>query len=97
MAVAAFHRPAWFRPFQAILQSKTGFGHTLYDVSPTGELQHRESVLTVKMQRDENIDAFIARLKAEQLWQPGDTVEFISNAGKLDVVKITRRRNDSRS
>lgn len=86
--------PAWFQPFQHILTSATGFGHTTYAVAPSGEFVHRESVITVKMQRHETIPDFIDRLKCEQLYHAGDTVEFISNNGKLDVVKITHASHD---
>lgn len=66
-----------------------GYGHARYVVNDAGELEHQATVISVRMQPRETIEAFLVRLKAEYGWRPGDTLEIVSNGGRLDVAKIT--------
>jgi hypothetical protein len=88
-AVAAVPR----RPIlQAILELlRFERGHATFVVGDDGELTHQETVTTVKMERGETIDAFVARMKQDQVWRAGDTVEFLNNGGRCDTARITRK------
>lgn len=66
-----------------------GYGHAHFAVNEAGELIETSTVITVKMERHETIELFVARLRREYDWRPGDTLEIISNGGKFEVAKIT--------
>lgn len=67
-----------------------GYGAAQYEVNDAGELVHARTVITVKMDKGETIEAFVARLRREYDWQRGDTLELLSNNGRLDTARITR-------
>jgi hypothetical protein len=68
-----------------------GYGHARFEVNDRGEWVESATVITVKMRPHETIEAFIKRLHADYDRRPGDTLEIISNGGKLDVARITRK------
>lgn len=66
-------------------------GRAVFRFDDAGDLAHVENVVTVKMNPGESIEAFIARLRREYDWRPGDELELLNNGGKLDVARITRK------
>jgi uncharacterized phosphosugar-binding protein len=68
-----------------------GYGHAHFKVNAAGHLVETSTVITVKMQKFETIELFVARLQREYDWRPKDELEIISNGGKFDVAKITRQ------
>ncbi|MBK8200195.1 MAG: hypothetical protein IPK75_17755 [Acidobacteria bacterium] len=67
-----------------------GWGHARFELGATGELHELATVITVRQLPNEPIAHFIARLTANYGMQRGDTLEFISAGGKLDIAKITK-------
>lgn len=67
-----------------------GWGHARFQLNAAGELEDLGTVITVRQLPNEPIEHFIARLKANYGMQHGDTLEFISSGGRLDVAKITK-------
>jgi uncharacterized phosphosugar-binding protein len=68
-----------------------GYGHARFEVNEKGEWVEAATVITVKMDRHETIEAFIKRLETDYDRRPGDALEIISNGGRLDVARITRQ------
>jgi hypothetical protein len=46
--------------------------------------------MQVHIHHDETLPQFIARLKSQRMWQPGDTVVFLNQQGRYDTVRISR-------
>ena len=46
--------------------------------------------MQVHIHRDETLPQFIARLKSQRMWQPGDIVVFLNQHGRYDTVRISR-------
>jgi hypothetical protein len=92
MTVAAMNITAPPRSIFAAIADLLGFGYgnARFEVSDTGELIHTSTVVTVKMKPGEDPAVFLARLRADYDWQKGDTLEIMSEGGKLNTARITR-------
>ena len=67
-----------------------GWGSAKFEVNEVGELVHTSTEVTVKMNKGEKLEAFLARLKADYDWRKGDQLEIMSNGGKYDTARIVR-------
>lgn len=68
-----------------------GYGTARFTVGDDGELAHASTVVTVKMRPLESMEAFLDRLRSDYDLRKGDTIEIGSDAGKLNVARITRQ------
>ena len=83
-------------PFQRFLRGladllKFGYGASTFIVSADGEFVHTGTVITVKQDKGESLEAFHLRLRRDYGLQPGDTIDILSNGGKADTAKLTLR------
>ena len=70
---------------------KFGYGTSTFVVSSEGEFVHTSTVITVKQDKGESLEAFHLRLRRDFGLQPGDTIEILSNGNKADTARLNLR------
>lgn len=81
-------RDAW-RALVMVLAN--GYGRLSWTVAD-GMLLLAHHDLTLRLERDETLDAFIVRVSRSGVWARGDAVHITSDGnGKLNTIRITRR------
>lgn len=78
-------------PLRGILETLFGFqrGHASFIVGDDDELRHDGTVVTVKMQPGESLEAFHVRMRRDHGLRKGDKIELLNNDGKVDTARLT--------
>ena len=69
-------------------------GAATFVVGQDGALAHVATVVTVRMETGESIEAFHARFRRMYHLQPGDEIELLNNGGRCDTVRLTIHARD---
>lgn len=79
-----------FEQFKRALANlfQAGHGTTHFTVGADGELVPGETVITVKQQPGESLEAFHQRFRRDYGLRPGDQVEILNSNGRTDTVRL---------
>ena len=66
-------------------------GTARFVVDGDGEFVPEETVVTIKLERGEDLDGFHQRLRRDYGLRPGDKIEILNNGGRCDTARLTLR------
>jgi hypothetical protein len=90
MATLPASSPAGLQRFLAGLAALARFdrGTAAFEVDEAGELVPAGTVVTIKMERNESLEAFHQRLRRDYGLQRGDRIEILNNGGRVDTARL---------
>ncbi|NOK59138.1 MAG: hypothetical protein GFH27_549283n402 [Chloroflexi bacterium AL-W] len=68
---------------------QSGHGSAFFVVDDHNELQHVETVQTVKRREGETVNDFGRRLVCDFSLEPGDQVEFLVKDNQVNIARLT--------